>query len=891
MCRLKFCELVQKFLKFIVADGGDKPCRLRNFRLINMRTVLMVAEKPSIANSIAGILSKGNMNSRKGFNGACSVHEYNGMFRNEMAKFKVTSVCGHVMSLDFHRMYNNWDAVDPLELFQADTLKKEATEKLHMPKFLHQEARGVDYLVLWLDCDKEGENICFEVIDCVSSAMNKRGGEQVIYRAKFSAITEKDIFSAMQKLGYPNKNESLSVDARQELDLRIGCAFTRFQTKYFQGKYGDLDSALISYGPCQTPTLGFCVERHDCIQSFKPEPYWVLKAKVQHSSGRIYPLDWSRLRLFDKDVALMFQNVIKECHAARVVGITQTQKSKSRPQALNTVELLRTASSGLGIGPQHTMQVAERLYIQGYISYPRTETTHYPDNFDLKGTLKQLSRNPNWGNYVDELLNGKMTKPKKGHDAGDHPPITPMRNATQGELSGDAWRVYDFISRHFIGTVSPDSKYLQTTVNFVIGKECFTCSGKTVTDPGFTTVMSWQAVASDAQLPPFVKGEICEITEIKLEDHQTSPPDYLTESELITLMEKHGIGTDASIPVHINNICERNYVQVQSGRKLVPTSLGIVLVHGYQKIDPELVLPTMRSGVETQLNLIAQGKADFQAVLKHSIDIFSKKYVYFVATITSMDELFEVSFTPLSKTGKPLSRCGKCNRFMKYIQAKPSRLHCATCDDTYSLPQNGSIKLYKELKCPLDDFELVLWSTGSKGKSTPVCPYCYNHPPFQEMRKGMGCNQCTHPTCPHSEEALGVADCTECEKGSLVLDPTSAPKWRIACNCCNMLIHICDGAFRISVSDKECSCGSALLDVDFNKSSSPLPGSKTQHQGCIFCDSVLTPLVSMQHAASRHPMYRGGRGRAVRGKGRGRRRGRGRGQPKDKMSQLAAYFV
>ena len=66
---------------------------------------------------------------------------------------------------------------------------------------------------------------------------------------------------------------------------------------------------------------------------------------------------------------------------------------------------------------------------------------------------------------------------------------------------------------------------------------------------------------------------------------QTSAPDYLSEAELITLMEKHGIGTDASIPTHINNICQRNYVTVTNGRRLVPTSLGIVLVHGYQKVS------------------------------------------------------------------------------------------------------------------------------------------------------------------------------------------------------------------------------------------------------------------------------------------------------------------
>lgn len=69
-------------------------------------------------------------------------------------------------------------------------------------------------------------------------------------------------------------------------------------------------------------------------------------------------------------------------------------------------------------------------------------------------------------------------------------------------------------------------------------------------------------------------------------------------------------------------------------------------------------------------------------------------------------------------------------------QAKPSRLHCSHCDETYSLPQNGTIKLYKELRCPLDDFELVLWSSGSRGKSYPLCPYCYNHPPFRDMKKG-----------------------------------------------------------------------------------------------------------------------------------------------------------
>lgn len=119
------------------------------------------------------------------------------------------------------------------------------------------------------------------------------------------------------KLGKPNENEARSVDARQELDLRIGCAFTRFQTKFFQGRYGDLDSSLISYGPCQTPTLGFCVQRHDQIQTFKPETYWCVQVTVQNKDGQSVVLDWQRVRCFDKDIATMFLQQVKESSNAR----------------------------------------------------------------------------------------------------------------------------------------------------------------------------------------------------------------------------------------------------------------------------------------------------------------------------------------------------------------------------------------------------------------------------------------------------------------------------------------------------------------------------------------------------------------------------------------------
>lgn len=100
----------------------------------------------------------------------------------------------------------------------------------------------------------------------------------------------------------------------------------------------------------------------------------------------------------------------------------------------------------------------------------------------------------------------------------------------------------------------------------------------------------------------------------------------------------------------------------------------------------------MRSDVEKALNLIAAGSADFNAVLKHAVEIFRMKFSFFVQNICVMDSLFESSFASIADSGKAFSRCGKCRRYMKYIQTKPARLHCTQCDDTYTLPKDGTVR-------------------------------------------------------------------------------------------------------------------------------------------------------------------------------------------------------
>ena len=147
--------------------------------------------------------------------------------------------------------------------------------------------------------------------------------------------------------------------------------------------------------------------------------------------------------------------------------------------------------------------------------------------------------------------------------------------------------------------------------------------------PGFLEIMPWH-LGDDSAIPNFEVGEEIDITGSKILEGRTEAPGYLSESDLISKMEKNGIGTDASIATHINNIVLRNYVQVRDpGRQLIPTTLGLALVKGYCEIDPELVLPRVRSNIERSCEMVAKGKVDFVRVVNHVLKIFEAKFAHF----------------------------------------------------------------------------------------------------------------------------------------------------------------------------------------------------------------------------------------------------------------------
>lgn len=177
--------------------------------------------------------------SRIGEEECCPIHEFTRPFFSQNANMKVTSVHGHIFTRDFDKKLE-YNKIHPFELFDTDTIKKVVDPERKIIENLQKEATDCKYLVLWLDNDKEGENICFEVIDVVNNHLHKipnfeTGRSQNVFRAKFSSITAEDIIHAYNNLkSVPNINESLSVDARQEIDLKIGVTYSRFMSMHLK---------------------------------------------------------------------------------------------------------------------------------------------------------------------------------------------------------------------------------------------------------------------------------------------------------------------------------------------------------------------------------------------------------------------------------------------------------------------------------------------------------------------------------------------------------------------------------------------------------------------------------------------------------------------------------
>ncbi|KAI6197193.1 hypothetical protein M3Y94_01195600 [Aphelenchoides besseyi] len=585
------------------------------------RNILCVAEKNDAAKSISAIMSTGRSRIRAGPAKYNKLYTFDMFLLSQQAPIVFTSVSGHLMELEFQDNLKNWRA-NPIDIcFSAQVRCQVPNNMKDIEQQLIAESRKAHTLIIWTDCDREGENIGGEVVKVCRGA-NPR---ILVYRARFSEITPNSIQRAIANLQQMDQRQIDAVDCRSELDLRIGAAFTRLQTLYIQtacpNALDQLQDKVVSYGSCQFPTMGFVVDRFWENSNFVTETFWTLKGRDEEKKVDFL---WSRDRLFDQSVVEMYLDMCNGHSNATVISIEKKPKSRWRPQPLDTVELEKLGVKKLKITAKRTLAAAEKLYMKGYISYPRTETNMFPTDINLNNLIALQAAHPNWGAFAAEIPQRGGANPRNGRKSdAAHPPIHPLKSATNMEITQtDEWRVYELVVRHFLAGCSRDAKGQETKVMVKINGEIFFASGLIIEDLGYLSVYPYDKW-TDKFLPSYQENEVLSNFTITIRSGQTTAPPLLTEADLIALMDKHGIGTDATHAEHIEKIKSRNYVCLNNENRFLPTYMGLSLVDCYRLMgQPQFSKPQLRADLERQLVDICEGRRNKDDVLREQIRVY-----------------------------------------------------------------------------------------------------------------------------------------------------------------------------------------------------------------------------------------------------------------------------
>lgn len=595
--------------------------------------ILCVAEKNSIGKAVSGILGGGRTTTRD------SPYKYvkNYEFKFNFPEFGncnvvMTSVAGHLISQDFPSNYS-WNNCTPGKLFDAPIQENHSPDQKKVAKNIENLARDADKLMIWTDCDREGEYIGFEILE-VARRTNPRLTLDNTLRAQFSHLEYSHILYAAKNPTRLDINAINAVKTRIELDLRTGAAFTRFLCQVFK-KYKDRKVLnMVSYGSCQFPTLGFVVDRYKRVMNFKLETFWFLDIQVKKGNFKPVKFTWKRGRLFDRMSAVVIYEYCMRQTTATVSSIEAKQTYKYKPLPLTTVQLQKGCSMYFKLSAKQSLEAAEKLYQKGFVSYPRTETDVFPDKMDLQDLISKQTNNRIWGEYAKSLVDGdqKFSKPRKGkHDDKAHPPIHPVIATELDTLTVNEKKVYEFIVRHFLACCSKDGIGATTTINLEWSQERFSASGLTVLERNYLDIYPYHKWETSQPLPEFTQGEILPLQSAELKEGKTAPPQYLTETELIALMDANGIGTDATIAEHIEKITSREYIVKESKSKktfLMPTILGISLVEGFDSIELQnsLTKPFLRKFLESELKEICDNKKTKDQVMQEMVFLYRESF-------------------------------------------------------------------------------------------------------------------------------------------------------------------------------------------------------------------------------------------------------------------------
>lgn len=579
-------------------------------------------------------------------------------------------------------------------------------------------AKKADSIVIATDFDREGELIGADALSCCRE-VNETAP---VSRARYSAFTKPEIEGAFNNLVDMDMDLAAAGGSRQDIDLIWGATLTRFLTIVRFAGYGNVRSA----GRVQTPTLALVVQKERERMAFKPEDYWVITGnfgtdpddfKAGHATAKFK---------VETDANTVMKNV-EGATTARVSAVEKKQRKVRPPVPFNTTSLMAAASSE-GLTPARTMRLAESLYMDGYISYPRVDNTVYPSSLNLSEVVRTVSANPAYREYCNYLLSkGKLTATRGNKETTDHPPIYPTAAATHEKLDAASYKLYNLIARRFLATLSVSATIEGTKVGLEVEgpatthAETFTAKGDVLVSPGFRAIYPY-GLKKDEQLPALTEGDIVAFGGATCEKKQTQPPARYTQGKLIQEMEKRGLGTKSTR----HSIIERLFtVKYLLNNPIEPSQLGMAVIDALDKFAPHITHAEMTAQLEEGMTSIADGKNTREAVVLDSRNLLAEELERLMPNTEEISEALSDAVAADAYVGK-CPDCGKDLQIRYSNKTRSSFIGCSgwpDCERIYPLPK-GKVEVI-DTPCPVCGMpQIKVTAFRSKPRTDCIDPEC-----------------------------------------------------------------------------------------------------------------------------------------------------------------------
>jgi DNA topoisomerase-1 len=698
-------------------------------------------------------------------------------------KYTVRASVGHIRDLP----KSNKKAIDIEGGFIPYYEISKGKEKVvHELESLGEKASEI---MLATDPDREGEAISWHLKELLDEDKKIKAP---IKRVAFHEITKEAVEEALKNPRDIDLQLVKAQEARRVLDRLVGYDLSGLIWK--KVRYG------LSAGRVQSPALRIIMEREREIRAFVPEKFWRISGLFETIRKDKLTLECSKEPRDQKEM----ENIVHEANEGQwlVKDLKESEQKRSPRAPFTTSTLQQTASSRLGYSPSRTMQIAQKLYEAGHITYMRTDST----NLSTQAQAQILS-------FIDKKYGAKYTearifKTKSKNAQEAHEAIRPTHINTTSAGTSEQEKLYQLIWERTVASQMADARLLKTKISAnvsMITKDCPSFyEGQSFVMPDFTTTGSrvlfngWLSVDKDArgediELPKVAIGEKLELIKLNNEEKFTEPPNRYSEAGLIKELEARGIGRPSTYASIMKTLEEREYVK-KEGRTLFPSDTGEVVSDFLEKNFPTYISDTFTAEMEDELDEISRGERDYTKTLKDFYGPFHKdvEEKEKLEKATNLGEAPENIKCPKcgSKMIIKLSRTGKfysCSRYPDCTGAlkmdgtemagpKETGEPCPECGDTKDgklVTREGRFGSF--ISCsryPKCKFIKKDEAEEAKKKSGVMCPLCKTGEITERRgRFGIFYSCSNYPKCKFAIKAKPTGKiCELC--GSLMMEGT-----------------------------------------------------------------------------------------------------------------------